>query len=67
MTWSPASGCIGKQTFLDKRQAKAMCRSVNTRNRLRGNPEAHIYRCPGCGYYHLGRPSGTRHMEDNAA
>lgn len=58
MTWSPESGCDGKRAYAVKRDAKAMCRSVNTKNRLRGVPEAHVYTCPGCGYYHVGRPIG---------
>lgn len=66
MTWTPESGCIGKQTYLDKKQAKAMCHAVNTKNARHGDPLAHIYRCP-CGYYHIGRPIGTRSQEDHAA
>ncbi len=58
--WTPETGCVGKYTYLSKRDAKRMSRGVNTKNRAHGNPETHIYRCPGCGAYHVGRPIGTR-------
>lgn len=60
MSWTLESGCLGKQTYLDKHSAKAMCRAVNSKNRNHRQPEAHIYACPGCGHYHVGRPIGAR-------
>lgn len=60
MTWTPENGCLGKQTYLSKRQAKAMSRAVNTKNRKYRQPEAHVYECPGCGCWHVGRPMGVR-------
>ena len=66
MSWTPERGCIGKRAYFDKREAKKWAASVNVNNRLRGDPEAHVYRCP-CGYYHIGRPIGTNSRTEEAA
>lgn len=58
MTWTPDNGCRGKQGFLSKASAKAMCASLNAKNARFRQPLAHIYKCPGCFHYHIGRPIG---------
>ncbi len=58
--WSPEHGCSDKRTYFDKTEAKQFCRSLNANLRRRGEPETHVYHCPGCGHYHIGHPIGTR-------
>jgi hypothetical protein len=43
-------GCLSKQVYLSKAQAKAISRSMSSRHR----EALHIYACPSCRYWHVG-------------
>lgn len=51
-------GCVGKQQYLSKAHAKQVARSMSERHR----EPFHLYRCPACGYHHVGHlvPSAIR-------
>lgn len=58
--------CDGKKGYLDKRGALLVLREVQRRARAkhyRGNVArpgtVMVYRCPGCGLWHLGRRYGS--------
>ncbi len=51
-------GCRSKQAYLSKAEAKRVAQLMKERHR-----EAfHLYRCPSCGYHHVGHlvPAGLR-------
>lgn len=54
-----ASQCLGKQAFSTPQLADKVMR-----RRGRGKPEQQIYRCPSCGYFHIGR--GTKSVHASA-
>jgi uncharacterized Zn finger protein len=43
-------GCRSKQVYLSKAEAKRVARLMSRRHR----DELHLYRCPECGYHHVG-------------
>lgn len=43
-------GCRSKQVYLSKAEAKRVARIVSRRHR----EALHLYRCPECGYHHVG-------------
>ena len=44
------AGCRAKQVYLTKGHAKSVARLMARRHRDR----FHLYRCPNCGYFHVG-------------
>jgi rubrerythrin len=44
-------GCLSKQTYLTKEHAKQVVRLMKRRHR---GEQLHQYRCPSCGYHHVG-------------
>lgn len=43
-------GCRSKQVYLSKAEAKRVARLMSRRHR----EALHLYRCPDCGYHHVG-------------
>ena len=43
-------GCRSKQVYLSKAEAKRVARLMSRRHR----DALHLYRCPDCGYHHVG-------------
>lgn len=43
-------GCRSKQAYLSKADAKRVARLMSHRHR----EALHLYRCPHCGYHHVG-------------
>lgn len=43
-------GCRSKQVYLSKAEAKRVARLMSSRHR----EALHLYRCPDCGYHHVG-------------
>jgi hypothetical protein len=43
-------GCRSKQVYLSKAEAKRVARLMSRRHR----DALHLYRCPNCGYHHVG-------------
>jgi len=43
-------GCRSKQAYLSKAEAKRVARDMSRRHR----EAMHLYRCPHCGYHHVG-------------
>jgi len=50
--------CRSKQVYLSKAEAKQVARSMSRRHR----EALHLYRCPHCGYHHVGHvvPAAVR-------
>jgi hypothetical protein len=44
------NGCRSKQVYLSKAEAKRVARLMSRRH----SEALHLYRCPECGYYHVG-------------
>lgn len=42
--------CRSKQVYLSKADAKRVARTMSRRHR----EALHLYRCPHCGYHHIG-------------
>lgn len=58
-------GCTGKQAYLSKAHAKQVARSMSARH----HEPFHLYRCPACGYHHVGHvvPMAVRRAIRTAA
>jgi hypothetical protein len=58
-----ASGCLAKQKYVSKAEAKRVARLMTARH----GDAFHLYDCPNCGYFHVGHlvPSFGRTGDDN--